>query len=259
MIDHTFAILGVRVAQIDGEGLLREFDGTIARNERNVFAYVNAHALMLARALPWFKASLNNSSATYPDGEGVRLAARILGGSLPPTTALTRWIWDVASYCERNGRRLFLLGSTDEYSCRAAAMLQKRFPRLNVTWHHGYFADGDDETVLEAIRAFAPHVLLVGLGMPKQEAWIDRYRNYITANVILPAGGAIEYAAGIRPPCPRWISRLGMEWLFRMAYEPRRLFRRYAFGNIVFLSSVIAERLSRRRAPGPALRRDGRA
>ena len=91
----------------------------------------------------------------------------------------------------------------------------------------------------------APNIILVGLGMPKQEEWIAKYRERICANVILPAGAAIEFTAGVRPVCPLWLSRLGVEWVFRWMFEPRRLFRRYTIGNIEFILAVVAQRLKR--------------
>lgn len=240
-------ILGVRVSAISGEEMLKSFQTAIENNRQAVFAYVNAHALNLARETPWFRSFLNDADAAYPDGEGVRFGARLLGRRLPPTTALTRWIWNLAAFCDERRYTLFLLGSTDR-NCAAAAMrLKSRFPRLRVVHHHGFFSDVENNAVLEAIRAVKPHVLLVGLGMPKQEEWILRNRERIAANVILPGGSAIDFAAGIRPVCPRWLSRLGLEWLFRLVFEPRRLFRRYSSGNIQFLRAVLAQRSRDRR------------
>ena len=130
-------MLGVRINTIGSAALLELFRGAIGQNERKIFAYVNAHALNLSRKLPWFRSFLNDAAAVYPDGEGVRLGAKILGKRLPAVTALTRWIWEIGSFCEENGWSLYLLGSTSEYSERAGPYEGKiyaapRFPSSRI-------------------------------------------------------------------------------------------------------------------------------
>jgi N-acetylglucosaminyldiphosphoundecaprenol N-acetyl-beta-D-mannosaminyltransferase len=123
--------------------------------------------------------------------------------------------------------------------------MKRRHPRLNVNAHHGYFADGDNDAVLGNIRDCKPNVLIVGLGMPKQEEWIWKNLDRLNANVILPGGACIDIAAGARSACPAWISRLGFEWFYRFLFEPKRLFYRYFAGNPLFLWRIIAQRVTK--------------
>lgn len=222
--------------------MLAMFRDTIEGRGKRIFAYANAHALNIARNSPEFREFLNSAAVTYPDGQGVCFAAKFLDNELPQPTALTRWIWDIAAFCAQNGYSLFLLGGTEQNAARAAERLRGKHPELRISSHHGYFSSSEEIDVLNKISAANPNILLVGFGMPRQEMWIQEHLASLPANVILPAGGAIDVAAGARPVPPRWISRGGLEWLFRLACEPRRLFKRYAFGNVQFLFAVYKQR-----------------
>ena len=246
---ETTDILGVPVAAVTGEQILAQCDAAVSENAQRIFAYANAHGLNLARHDPALNSVLQRANIVYPDGRGVVFAAAVLGKRLPATTALTRWIWNLAEHCERKSYRMFLLGGTESASSAAAAKLGARFPKLVLDRHHGYFSTGDTAELVKRINEFRPQILLVGLGMPKQELWIDQNRRALSANVFFPAGAAIDFAGGVRIPCPEWISRIGFEWLFRLVQEPRRLFGRYIFGNVAFVAAVLRQRVGSRRLP----------
>ncbi len=109
----------------------------------------------------------------------------------------------------------------------AAEALRARWPALTVGGRDGYFGLQDEAAVVAAIAAFQPQVLLVGMGMPLQEGFIVRNLEALPACVILPVGAAFDYEAGVQTPAPRWMGRVGLEWLFRLVRDPRRLFVRY--------------------------------
>jgi len=131
----------------------------------------------------------------------------------------------------RKAWRVFYLGSAREVSIKAADILRARFPGLYFRTHHGYFnAQFDSEPnkqVLAIIRDYRPHILFVGMGMPRQEQWIQENRSEIEANVILTSGATLDYIAGAKRMAPRWMGAIGLEWAFRLATEPRRLAHRY--------------------------------
>jgi N-acetylglucosaminyldiphosphoundecaprenol N-acetyl-beta-D-mannosaminyltransferase len=243
MNNERVDILGVKVSCIRGNDFLRAIDEAARSGEKKIFAYVNVHAVNLAERLPWFRDFLNNAAIAYADGEGIRLGAKILGVSLPEKIALTRKIWDVAALCEAKGYSLYLLGGTKEIAGRASENMKRRHPQLSVYAHDGYFTDAENETVMNNIQEHKPDVLIVGLGMPKQEEWVSKHFDRLTASAILPGGGCIDYAADAKPVCPAWISRIGFEWFYRFLFEPKRLFYRYFAGNPAFLVRVIARRI----------------
>jgi len=239
-------ILGVNVARLS-KAELTEAIRTQARNgEKRVLAYVNVHALNLARRDTTFRTFLNTADIAYCDGEGVRLGARVLGKDLPPRTVLTYWIWDICGVCQENDLSIFLLSGMEATVGEAVHKLRERFPALRIAgWHHGYFNHGgnENEEVLRQIDLAAPDILFVGFGMPLQERWIAENFERLNAGMVLPSGSLVEYVAGHRNSAPSWMANHGMEWLFRLGQEPLRLWKRYILGNPFFLMRVLVQLL----------------
>jgi N-acetylglucosaminyldiphosphoundecaprenol N-acetyl-beta-D-mannosaminyltransferase len=243
---ESVTILGVRVDAVDKRELLQEIETRIIVGKREYLANVNINAINIAQDDEAFKKILNNSPVVYCDGEGVRLGARLLGVMLPPRIVLTYWIWELCSFAAQRGHSLFLLGGSLGAAEEAAAVMQRRFPGIKIAGiHHGYFSKTGEESdrVVEMIGRARPNILFVCFGMPLQEQWVHRNLDRLAANVILFGGSTIEYASGRKKLAPRWMSRHGMEWLFRLLQEPRRLWRRYLIGNPVFVVKVVAQLL----------------
>ncbi len=141
------------------------------------------------------------------------------------------WLEPLMQRIVAEGWRLFYLGAKDGVAERGAEQLRQRFPGLAMRTHHGYFDhardSADNRQVLAEIRAYQPHILLVGMGMPIQERWITANADDLQANVIVSVGAGIDYTAGALPIPPRWLSGVGLEWAYRLCCEPRRLAFRY--------------------------------
>jgi N-acetylglucosaminyldiphosphoundecaprenol N-acetyl-beta-D-mannosaminyltransferase len=203
--------------------------------------YVNAHVVNQSRDDPALREALGRADLVYCDGYGVRLAARALHIPVPHRMTGADWIWDLGALCEQSGQSLYLLGSEPPVAREAAARLRQRYPRLGVVGsHHGYFdlESPHNERVLEDIRARAPQIVLVGMGTPKQELWVDRYADELGGALVWTVGALFDYVSGRTPRAPRWLSDNGLEWIFRLGVEPTRMWRRYLIGNPIFLSRV---------------------
>ena len=141
------------------------------------------------------------------------------------------WTGPLIEAAVKNEWRVFYLGSTPRIAPKAAAQLRQQYAGLRIRSLHGYFdstsKSRENENVLRAIEAYKPHVLIVGMGMPKQELWIQENFSRISANVILPSGAAMDYVAGAISTPPRWAGGVCLEWLFRLISEPKRLWVRY--------------------------------
>jgi N-acetylglucosaminyldiphosphoundecaprenol N-acetyl-beta-D-mannosaminyltransferase len=211
-------------------------------------SYVNAHVLNQTFSNPDLRRALRSSDLVYCDGYGVRLAAKLIGLPVPHRMTGADWIWGVAALCQERGRSIYLLGSEPGSSAQAAEALRRWYPRLDVQGtHHGYFEIGSphSERVLEHIAEHRPDILLVGMGTPQQELWVDRHAERIDAGVIWTVGALFDYLSGRTPRAPHWISDHGFEWIFRLIVEPRRMWRRYLLGNPAFLYRVWQERRAR--------------
>lgn len=239
-------ILGVRVDKIDRAALERSILSAVDNGDPRVYAYVNVHAINIARRDVQFRNFLNSAAVTYCDGEGVRLGARLLGKRLPHRTVLTYWVWDLCQLLELNGLSIYLLGGRNEVVTKAVQNLRDRFQNLKIAgFHHGYIMKTGEESrrVVEEINNSEADILFVGFGMPLQECWIESNISSLRPAVILPSGSMIDYVAGEKHSAPSWMAECGFEWLYRLWREPRRLWRRYLIGNPQFLIRILAQRL----------------
>jgi N-acetylglucosaminyldiphosphoundecaprenol N-acetyl-beta-D-mannosaminyltransferase len=206
--------------------------------------YVNAHVVNQSRVEPGLGDALRRADLVYCDGYGVRLAARVLNLPIPHRMTGADWIWSLATLCELSGQSVYLLGSEPPIAREAAQRLRYWYPRLDVVGaHHGYFElnSPHNERVIEDINEHAPRVVLVGMGTPKQELWVDRYADRLGGAVVWTVGALFDYVSGRVPRAPGWLADNGLEWIFRLAVEPRRMWRRYLLGNPMFLSRVLSE------------------
>jgi N-acetylglucosaminyldiphosphoundecaprenol N-acetyl-beta-D-mannosaminyltransferase len=229
--------------------LLARITGWVGRGgpPRRVM-YVNAHVLNQSRGNPGLRHTLQHADLVYCDGYGVRLAAQALEAAVPYRMTGADWIWDLATLCERAGLSLFLLGSEPGIAATASRRLCRRFPDLRMSGaHHGYFEIGSphDERVVEHINERRPDILLVGMGTPKQELWVRHNARALDVDVIWTVGALFDYVSGRVPRAPGWLADNGLEWIFRLAIEPQRMWRRYLLGNPVFISRVVRQARAR--------------
>ena len=211
--------------------------------------YVNAHVLNQSQEQPELRDTLEQADLVYCDGYGVRLAAKALDVEIPHRMTGADWIWDLAMLCERAQQSIYLLGSEPGIAEQAARRLRRRFPALALTGaHHGYFEVGSphDERVIEHVNGCRPDILLVGMGTPKQELWVRHNAHRLDVDVIWTVGALFDYVSGRVPRAPAWLADNGLEWIFRLAIEPQRMWRRYLLGNPVFVSRVLAQARERR-------------
>jgi len=244
-------VLGVPIDLLTVNELHEHLLRFVRARARATVLHVNVHAINLAGRHPWFARILQDADLVFCDGHGVMLGAWLLRQRLPVRITYADWTWQLAALCEREGLSLYLLGGRPGVAEAAAARLRARHPRLQIAGaHHGYFdrdpASDGSGAVVAAINAARPDILIVGLGMPIQEAWVAAHRVRIGSPVVLTAGAAFDYVSGrLRRP-PRWMTAHGLEWLGRLIIEPRRLMGRYLIGNSVFLWRVLRDRLGRR-------------
>jgi N-acetylglucosaminyldiphosphoundecaprenol N-acetyl-beta-D-mannosaminyltransferase len=247
-------IFGLLIDTAPPADLLRRILAYAERGERRRVAYVNAHVINQSFEIPELRRSLRGADLLYCDGYGVRLAARTIGLPVPHRMTGADWIWGMAALCEDSGRSLYLLGSDPGSSAEAAQKLKHWYPRLDVRGtHHGYFEIGSphNERVLEDIAERSPDILLVGMGTPQQELWAEHYLDRIDARVVWTVGALFDYVSGRTRRAPHWLASRGLEWIFRLAVEPRRMWRRYLLGNPIFLYRVWEERTRHRRDGDP--------
>ena len=235
-------LLGVKINAVSKSQALYAVCQRI-RQKRYTVIYT-PNPIMVSHALRdgKFRRILNRAHLNLPDGVGLVLAAKILGLPLTERVAGIELGEALLSLAEREGLRVFLLGAKPHIADLAAQKLKKKHPRLIVCGtHHGYFREDDTPKICERIASTRTDILLVCLGSPRQERWIaaNHPRGVLVAAAL---GGSLDVWAGNVTRAPRVLSRLGLEWLWRMCLEPRRF---SGLADItVFLAAVLRERLT---------------
>lgn len=193
----------------------------------------NAHSIYLTKKNPEFAAFFERADLIEVDSTPLIFFTRILGLHSRRFHRCTYldWrdhFWSVAA---RQQWRVFYLGGAPGVAAEAATRLSARYPGVEITTRDGFFdmsADSaENAAVVKQIADVEPHILFVGMGMPRQEIWIHRNQPLLPPTVTLSVGAAFDYEAGVQCPAPRWMGGLGIEWLFRLVGDPRRLFARY--------------------------------
>jgi N-acetylglucosaminyldiphosphoundecaprenol N-acetyl-beta-D-mannosaminyltransferase len=205
------------------------------RDHRNwIIANHNLHSLYLFHKHPKLREFYSGVRWTHIDGMPLVALGRLYGYRLERQhrVTLVDWTYPLMELAASKGWRVFHLGSSKGAAEKGAAELRKLYPALQIEVSGGYFdaryGSSENEAVVERINAYGPDLLMVGMGMPRQEFWTQENSARLKADVILSSvGAAFDYVAGAVPTPPRWSGRLGLEWAFRLAHDPARMFSRY--------------------------------
>jgi len=241
----TTRILGVDIARATARDALAELGRLHDESPPALVAYANAHTLNLAAADPSFRQVLQEAAIVLNDGAGVAIAARLQRRPFPENLNGSDFNPRILELAAARGWRVYLLGSHPGTAEAVADRFTREIPRLEVAGtRHGFFDRADDPSVAAEVAASGASVLLVAMGNPLQELWLARNLAATGARLGVGVGAFFDFAAGRAVRAPRWMNRAGVEWLWRLAREPRRLWRRYVLGNPEFLARVLKERLT---------------
>ncbi|MCS7065132.1 MAG: WecB/TagA/CpsF family glycosyltransferase [Fimbriimonadales bacterium] len=217
-------ILGVRVHRVGMRDALRCIERWIAERVPRMVITADANALVLAQEDSEFHALLQTADLVTPDGAGLLWAARRLGQPFPERVPGVELVAQLTRLSHEHGYRLYFVGAAPGVAQRAAHALLQAFPNAQIVGvHHGYFQPDEEPALLEQIRTARPDVLLVGMGMPRQEKWIARHKDSLGVPVSVGVGGSFDVYAGVVRRAPRWMQRYGLEWLWRLLHDPRKI------------------------------------
>ena len=246
-------VLGVGVSAIDPPMALAIIEDWIQRRDAHYVTITGVHGVMESQADPEIRSIHNRAGLVTPDGMPLVWASRLAG------QRHVRRVYGpdlMLAACRRSletGWRHYLYGGAEGVPELLAARMSERFPGLEIA---GAFSppfrsltDAEDEEIVRRINATRPDIVWVGLSTPKQERWMASHLRRIEAPVMVGVGAAFDFHAGLKRQAPKWIQGSGLEWLFRLATEPRRLWRRYLRNNPAFIASVALQATGLRRYP----------
>jgi N-acetylglucosaminyldiphosphoundecaprenol N-acetyl-beta-D-mannosaminyltransferase len=224
-------VLGCRVHAVTAPHLTDLLEVAVNSLNACIIAHHNLHSIYIYHRDAKLRQFFSQAKWTHADGMGVIFLGRAMGVKIERSARITYvdWFPMLLERAVARDWRIFYLGSKPGVADKGVAILRDRFAGLKIVAAHGYFDPNGDanETVLRELREFSPHILMVGMGMPRQEHWIIDNLERLGSMVVLPCGASIDYVAGEIPTPPRWAGRVGMEWFYRLVAEPRRLWKRY--------------------------------
>jgi N-acetylglucosaminyldiphosphoundecaprenol N-acetyl-beta-D-mannosaminyltransferase len=203
--------------------------------QRGWLCTVNVAILMMMRSDARLQNFVDHAELSVADGQPIVWFSPFFGKQLPERVTGVDLIEAICSRASINGKKVFLLGATDDVASSAAQQLRSRHPGLNVEWGNGYFSNMEASARADQIRASGADILFVAMGVPRQEHFIEDHWDRLGVGMAIGVGGSLDVLSGLRRRAPAWVQQIGMEWLFRLAQEPRRLFARYAITNSQFL------------------------
>jgi N-acetylglucosaminyldiphosphoundecaprenol N-acetyl-beta-D-mannosaminyltransferase len=228
-------VLGCGIDRAGMQETLDRIEDLIATGGYGQHMAINAAKLVTLRDDARLREIVEGCDLVNADGQGVVWASRVLGRPLPERVAGIDLMEQLLRLAERLHYRVYILGARDEVLERAVARIRERYPHLEFAgWRNGYFSPEEEDEVCAAIRASRPHMVFLAMSSPRKEYFLGRRGPELGAQFVMGVGGAVDVMAGLTRRAPVLWQRLGLEWLFRLLQEPRRMFRRYAVTNARF-------------------------
>lgn len=241
---------GIRVDAMEREQLIETLDEAILSQQKLLVLNHNLHSLYLYEKDRSFAAAYRNASLVYIDGVPVLWLCRLAGLRVSPDHRITflDCFESLLAQAADRGWRVFYLGSTQAVQEAGLTMLRERFAHLDIRGHNGYFGKDEASTlqVVAEINEYKPDILFIGMGMPTQEVWLERYFPDLQAGVVMTSGATLDYVTGHAYRPPAWAGPLGLYGVMRLFFEPKRLWRRYLLEPL-FLLPVLVPRLLKQR------------
>jgi N-acetylglucosaminyldiphosphoundecaprenol N-acetyl-beta-D-mannosaminyltransferase len=242
-------VLGCRIDPLDMESVVTRCDTYVRERAHAQHMAVNAAKIVSSRRHHDLQRLINQCDIVTADGQAVVWASRLLGAPLPSRVTGIDLMQQLLALAERRGYRVFLLGARPEVIEMAMGRLRAQHPGLTVAgWRDGYFSREEEPGVAAQIRAARTDLLFVAMPTPRKEYFLGRWGSELGVPFSMGVGGALDVIAGETRRAPQALQRLGLEWAFRVAQEPRRLWRRYLITNTTFVCLTLRGIVRRRRA-----------
>lgn len=245
---RTDCVIGVPIDVLGWDDAVTRIAAWAGQRVSRVVFICNVHSVVTARQDPAFALALAQADLATPDGAPVAWMLRRLGHARQARINGPDLMWRCCADAAARGTLVYLYGGTEEVSARLQQRLRAAFPALRIAGvasppFRALSAD-EDAAAVAAINASGAGVVWVSLGCPKQELWMHAHRGRVHA-VMVGVGAAFDYHAGTTPRAPRWMQQAGLEWLHRLATDPRRLWRRYLVTNTLFVVAAARQLLGR--------------
>ena len=223
-------ILGLRVDCLSPNEALETIDGYVRERTPRQVVTADSSMVVLARHDPELRRIVEGADLVTPDGWGILWASRMFRTPIPYKVSGVDLAERLCARSPLKGYRIFFLGAGPNVAQEAAEKMRQRYPGTSIVGvRDGFFTAAQEPEIAAEIRAAAPDVVLVALGIPKQEKWIDRHKNTLDVPVLIGVGGTFDVFSGRVKRAPLWMQNSGLEWLYRLSKNPRK------FGKVMTL------------------------
>jgi N-acetylglucosaminyldiphosphoundecaprenol N-acetyl-beta-D-mannosaminyltransferase len=218
----------------------KKFLSVLRSNGAKTIYFLNAENINQSVKDADYKSILKNNNINLIDGSGITIACKLTGQKVQENLNGTDLFPAILEQCERKQKRVYFLGSEKGVVERMILKLREEFPGLEIVGHHhGFVTEDTNDEVIKEINSLKVDYLFVGMGTPVQEKWIESNKSQLEQITIFGVGGLFDFFSGDKKRSPVVMRELGIEWLYRLYLEPRRLFKRYVVGNVLFLVRVL--------------------
>jgi len=217
-------------------------DHRISARQFTQHVVLNVAKLVNMRRDVGLRASVEACDIINVDGMGVVWGARMLGLDIPEKVSGIDLFHELLALASRRGYPIFLLGAKQEVVEKAVTVLQEKYGQLEIAgFHHGYFWD-NEEAVVDAVQSSGARLLFVAISSPKKENFINQWKERLGVDFVMGVGGTFDVVAGKVKRAPQWMQKIGLEWLYRVIQEPRRMWKRYLVTNSKFAWLLLKEK-----------------
>jgi len=240
--NRRIRVLDCPIDNLSLKETLRVIEEFIKSGRPHQHVVINADKVLKIRQDKKLKQIVESCDLINADGQSIRWAARLLGISFKERITGMDLMEQLLKLSSQKGYSVYFLGAKEEVVRKVVETSTNKYPSLKIAgWGDGYWESNEEKKVVQDIKRAQPEILFVAISSPKKEFFIRKYMDEIQVPFSMGVGGSFDVIAGLTKRAPLWMQKCGLEWLFRLYQEPRRLWRRYLIGNPIFLWLVVKE------------------
>lgn len=219
-------------------------DNSILEERSLHHVVVNAVKIVNAQKDKTLKESIVNCDIINADGQGIVWASKLLNMPLPERVSGIDLMEEIIKLAAKRKYKIFFLGAKEEIVAKVVKVYSNKFgEEIIAGYRNGYFFKNEEEIIAQQISDSNAQILFVAMSSPKKEIFLNTYKNLIKTPFIMGVGGSFDVVSGFVKRAPKWMQKWGLEWLFRTLQEPKRMWKRYLFGNSTFIYLILKEKL----------------
>lgn len=233
---HTVNLLGTKVFALRMDEVLDIAKQYITNRQKLTIGVVNVAKMVNMQKDHELRTSLNEADLVLADGLPIIWVSRMLGDPLPERVTGIDIMFELLRQANKKHYSVYFLGAEPEVLRKTIETVKKDYPGIIVAgYRDGYFDEDEEQSVAEDIRDSRADILFVGISSPKKENFLRNWRDFVGVSLCHGVGGSFDILAGVTKRAPFWIQKAGLEWLYRLIQEPRRMWKRYLVSNTIFI------------------------